>query len=80
MPFEGSDIWFLYNIVSSAIVIRGNAVEVQFHGKCLDGYLEWYFIVSRTRIIPPADDDVEPSNGGGPSDDVPPSLSSMTDQ
>ena len=49
-------------------------MRIQFHAQCVDGYLEWYLIVSHPCIISPvehADDDFRPSNAEGPSDDVP---------
>lgn len=55
------------NVVSSSRAITNHAVEVQFLGQCMDGYLEWYLTVSHPHIIPP----VEHAGDGGTFDDVP---------
>lgn len=43
-------------------------MDVQSRVECVDGYLEWYFIISRPRIIPPRqhEDDVGSSHVRGP--------------
>ena len=56
-------------LINSVITISENAKGMSFHRRFMDGYLEWFFRVSHTHIIPhiqPTDDD------GGLSDDVSP--------
>lgn len=47
-------------------------MEVSFLGKCLNGFLDWYFRVSHPRIIPYVQpiDDIGPLQDEGPSDDM----------
>lgn len=78
---KGIDRWFRYNIINITTTIIKNAVRVSSHGQCLNGYLEWYFIVSHSHIIPhvqPADD-VRPSHDGRPSNEVTPHPPGMTE-
>lgn len=50
--------------------IKDRTMEVQFLEECVDGYLDWYLIVSHLHIIPPRHhgDDVRPSNVGSSYD------------
>ncbi|XP_050896337.1 uncharacterized protein LOC127103091 [Lathyrus oleraceus] len=54
-------------------VMEGHAMEVEFHGYCVNGYLECYLTISHPRIIPPVEHayDIEPSDVGGASDNLP---------
>lgn len=60
---ECIDRWFVANIITCARSIKDHVVEVQFYRQCMDGYLEWYLIVSCPHIIPP----IEHEDDGGPS-------------
>lgn len=61
------------NIINSTCSIRYHALEVQFPVQYVDGYLEWYLIVSHPRVVILVEyaDGVGPSDIGGHSDDVP---------
>lgn len=85
IPSKSIDRWFVGNVINSAPVIVDHAKEVQFSMQCVDGYLEWYFIVSHPHIIPLVEyeDGVELYGARRPSDDVsapPPFPSGVTDQ
>lgn len=78
IPFKDIDSWFFGHVLGSACAIMNRAVGVQFPTYCVDGYLEWWLIVSHPHIIPRRKyvDDVELSHAGhfdvgGPSHDVP---------
>lgn len=70
------------NIVNSVIAIRDNAMEVQYHGQCLGGYLKCYFTVSHSHTIPHIHlaNDVGLSHTRGLSDDVSPPPPGIIDQ
>lgn len=75
MPYRGIGKWF-----RSKIAISEKVMDVSFRGKCLNGYLEWYFIVSHPHIIPPIHPvgDDGPTNNGGSLDHVSVSPPSVT--
>lgn len=58
-------------MMASVSLIRENVVVVTFSRQCLDGYLEWYYIVSYTLIIPHSL--VDPLDVAENLEDIPPS-------
>lgn len=52
--------------MSYARAIRDRAMKIQFPAECVDGYLDWYIIVSHSHIVPPRqhEDDAGPSHVG----------------